>query len=224
MTQGGTGLRAGQPGDAPDPSPNRDELDAGVELKTHKAVYERGRRFVAWQRAVGCRVGAASRSRNDTLHGFSLDHSGLTRVPKWRIFVTCLCASMGYPMTTNRVFRPVAIIAVIVVPLFLVGCATSRDMKLANKGFSHIENGQLVEAEQVLTEAVQANPNNPYALLNLGTVYQRTGRFDEAREMFEKVIAMNPTEKPAKRSKFIEESKNIKEIAEDNLKTLPPKK
>jgi len=32
------------------------------------------------------------------------------------------------------------------------------------------------------------------------------------------------TEKPAKRSKFVDDSKNLKEIAEDNLKTLPPKK
>lgn len=131
---------------------------------------------------------------------------------------------MGHVMITKRILRPIAMLAILVVPLFLAGCATSRDMKLANKGFSHIENGQLADAEQVLTEAVQANPNNPYALLNLGTVYQRTGRFDEAREMFEKVVAMNPTEKPPKRSKFIEESKNLKEIAEDNLKTLPPKR
>jgi len=100
----------------------------------------------------------------------------------------------------------------------------SSDMKLANKGFADIEKGQLAAAETSLTEAVQANPNNAYALLNLGTVYQRTGRFDEAREMFEKVVALNPTEKPAKRSKFVDESRTLKDIAEDNLKTLPPKK
>jgi general secretion pathway protein D len=114
-------------------------------------------------------------------------------------------------------------VAVLIVLIFLAGCV-SRDMKLANKSFSAIENGQLADAEKVLTEALQVNPNNPYALLNLGTVYQRTGRFDEAREMFEKVVALNPTQKPAKRSKFVDDSKNLKEIAEDNLKTLPPKK
>jgi len=126
-------------------------------------------------------------------------------------------------MNTNRSSRVAANVAVLIVLIFLAGCV-SRDMKLANKSFSAIENGQLADAEKVLTEALQVNPNNPYALLNLGTVYQRTGRFDEAREMFEKVVALNPTQKPAKRSKFVDDSKNLKEIAEDNLKTLPPKK
>ena len=82
---------------------------------------------------------------------------------------------------------------------------------------------QLAAAETSLTEAVQANPNNTYALLNLGTVYQRAGRFEEAREMFDKVVALNQTKNPAKRSKFVDESKTLKDIAEDNLKTLPPK-
>jgi len=125
-------------------------------------------------------------------------------------------------MNTNRFFRVAAIVAVLIVPIFLAGCVSS-DMKLANKGFADIEKGQLAAAETSLTEAVQANPNNAYALLNLGTVYQRTGRFDEAREMFEKVVALNPTEKPAKRSKFVDESRTLKDIAEDNLKTLPKK-
>jgi len=126
-------------------------------------------------------------------------------------------------MSMKRFFRLAAIATVFIVPVILAGCVSS-DMKLANKGFAYIENGQLAAAETLLTEAVQANPNNPYALLNLGTVYQRTGRFDQAREMFEKVVALNPKEKPSKRSKFVDDSKTLKDIAEDNLKTLPPKK
>ena len=76
----------------------------------------------------------------------------------------------------------------------------------------------------MLNEALQQNPDNAYAILNLGTVYQRTGRFDQARELFEKVIAMDAQQNPTKRSKFVEDWKNLKQIAEDNLKTLPPPK
>ena len=126
-------------------------------------------------------------------------------------------------MSMKQFFRLAAIATVFIVPVILAGCVSS-DMKLANKGFAYIENGQLAAAETALMEAVQANPNNPYALLNLGTVYQRTGRFDQAREMFEKVVALDPKEKPSKRSKFVDDSKTLKDIAEDNLKTLPPKK
>lgn len=125
-------------------------------------------------------------------------------------------------MSKNRVFRLAAIVAVLIVPFSVAGCLSS-DMKLANKGFADIEGGRLVEAEKTLGEALQQNPNNPYALLDMGAVYQRTGRFDQAREMFEKVIALNPSEKPSKHSKFVGGSKTLKEIAADNLTTLPAK-
>lgn len=110
--------------------------------------------------------------------------------------------------------------AALAVSLLVSACA-SGDQKLANKGFEAIENGQLVDAEKILTEALDSNPDNPYALLNLGAVYQRTGRFDQAREMFERVIALDPQEVPARKSKFLQESKTLREIAENNLKTLP---
>jgi tetratricopeptide (TPR) repeat protein len=131
--------------------------------------------------------------------------------------------STRYLMTKSRLFRVVAVAIVFMLPVFLSGCI-SRDMRLANKGFSQIEDGKLVDAESVLTEAVQANPNNAYAALNLGTVYQRTGRFEQARALFEKVIALDAQNKPDKRSKFVDPNKNLREIAEDNLRLLPPKR
>ena len=118
--------------------------------------------------------------------------------------------------------RAWSFVAALAVSLLLSACA-STDQRLADKGFEAIENGQLVDAERVLTEALDSNPDNPYALLNLGAVYQRTGRFDQAREMFERVVALDPQEVPARRSKFVQASKTLREIAEDNLKTLPAK-
>jgi tetratricopeptide (TPR) repeat protein len=123
-------------------------------------------------------------------------------------------------MNKNRFPRLIMAAVVAVVPVVLAGCV-SRDMRLVNKGFSAIERGQLVEAEKVLLEAVQANPNNPYALLDLGTVYQRTDRFDQARVMFEKVIALDSKQKPTKHSQSVNGAKTLREIAEDNLKMLP---
>jgi Tfp pilus assembly protein PilF len=128
----------------------------------------------------------------------------------------------GRIMGSRNLLRAWSFAAALAAWLLLSACA-STDQRLANKGFEAIEKGQLVDAERVLTEALDSNPDNPYALLNLGTVYQRTGRFDQAREMFERVIALDPKEVPARKSKFIQESKTLREIAEDNLKTLPAK-
>jgi len=125
-------------------------------------------------------------------------------------------------MGSRNGVRAWSFVAALAVSLLLSACA-STDQRLADKGFEAIENGQLVDAERVLTEALDSNPDNPYALLNLGAVYQRTGRFDQAQEMFERVIALDPQEVPARRSKFVQASKTLREIAEDNLKTLPAK-
>ena len=125
-------------------------------------------------------------------------------------------------MGSRNGVRAWSFVAALAVSLLLSACA-STDQRLADKGFEAIENGQLVDAERVLTEALDSNPDNPYALLNLGAVYQRTGRFDQAREMFERVVALDPQEVPARRSKFVQASKTLREIAEDNLKTLPAK-
>jgi Tfp pilus assembly protein PilF len=125
-------------------------------------------------------------------------------------------------MRSSNVVRASSFVAALVAWLWLSACA-SGDQRLANNGFEAIEKGQLVDAERVLTEALDLNPDNPYALLNLGTVYQRTGRFDLAREMFEMVIAHDSQEVPARKSKFLQESKTLREIAENNLKTLPAK-
>ena len=66
----------------------------------------------------------------------------------------------------------IAITIIFVLPIAFPGCA-SGEQRLANKGSSYIEDGRLTDAERVLTKAVQKNPALPYAVPNLGTVYQR---------------------------------------------------
>jgi general secretion pathway protein D len=64
------------------------------------------------------------------------------------------------------------------------------------------------------------NPENPYALLNLGVVYQNTGRVDKAKLMYQKVIDMDSqlTAKSSTDSKF--EGKSLAEIAKINIQSL----
>jgi Flp pilus assembly protein TadD len=74
------------------------------------------------------------------------------------------------------------------------GCA-EKDVVLSNRGFEEISKGHYGEAETHLKKALMLNPNNPYALLNMGVVYHETGRFEKAREMYERVIALQPGER-----------------------------
>jgi tetratricopeptide (TPR) repeat protein len=103
-----------------------------------------------------------------------------------------------------------------------VGCATtaSRDMELANQGFEYLNQGNMAGAENYLNQSLAENPNNPYALLNLGVVYMRTGRAEQARSMFDKVIALDPKDIVSRSNEPGEVGKTLADLAKDNLKIL----
>lgn len=51
---------------------------------------------------------------------------------------------------------------------------------------------KLKEAEESLTKALEINPNHPVANNEYGMVLRRTGRFAEARAVYEKLLAKYP--------------------------------
>ena len=85
-------------------------------------------------------------------------------------------------------------------------------MKLVNRSYDEIQRGNLAAAERYLEDALETNPRNPYTLLNIGYVFQKTGRYAEARSMYEKVIAL-PSDKTSRRTK-------PRNVSEDSLKGL----
>lgn len=110
--------------------------------------------------------------------------------------------------------------------LIVTGCAgTSNsaipyDMTLTNEGYNELMRSNFEQAEAFFELALSVNPENPYALLNLGVVYQNTGQIDKAKQMYQKVIDMNSqlTAKSSTDSKF--EGKSLAEIAKINIKSL----
>ncbi len=59
------------------------------------------------------------------------------------------------------------------------------------------EAGDYATAEQFLGDALEYNPANEYALLNLGVVYQDTGRPELARRTYAEIIRINRLERAA---------------------------
>ena len=92
----------------------------------------------------------------------------------------------------------------------LQGCA-GKDMKLTTQGSEAIFMNDYQSAEKYLDEALDLNPENPYALLNMGVVYENTGRKEQAISMYQKVIELNPKGK---------EDQSITELARTKLKNL----
>jgi len=104
------------------------------------------------------------------------------------------------------------------------GCASSphvsQDMFLSEHGFVELSNSNYLEAEAYLLAALDINPNNPYTLLNLGVVYQDTGRTKEAVQMYQKILELNPEDTAVESNREGYGGKKIVEIARENLKSL----
>ena len=114
--------------------------------------------------------------------------------------------------------------AIVLLTIFLISCASTPekapDVNLSEQAFQAIAAGDYEEAEALLEVALSINPDNPYALLNLGVVYQQTGRVDQAREQYVKVILLDSQEKAfASNVKGLEGEKLV-DIAKRNLENL----
>jgi cell division protein FtsN len=97
----------------------------------------------------------------------------------------------------------------------LLGCA-GKEKKLTNKGSEAIVMNDYLGAERYLEEALALNPDNPYALFNMGVVYENTGRQQQAISMYQKVLELNTTQG----KKASSEDQAIAERAGTNMRKL----
>ena len=112
-------------------------------------------------------------------------------------------------------------LAIFALTLFLSGCATTTsDMAYSDRGFEELSKHSYQKAEEYLEKALEINPNNPYAILNMGVVYQNTGRPEKAREMYNKVIEMDSKAAASRSNKDWAVGKELADIARKNLQTL----
>jgi tetratricopeptide (TPR) repeat protein len=112
-------------------------------------------------------------------------------------------------------------LAMILALLLTTGCAAYRTQSLAEEGFEALSAGRLELAEQKYKDCLALDPDHPYCLLNLGVVYQRTGRFFQAEAMYEKVIRMNSPVRAVSSDQDGAVGRTLTDIARDNLKALP---
>jgi hypothetical protein len=110
------------------------------------------------------------------------------------------------------------------IALIWVGCGGSsyvtQDIYLAHQGFVELSKGNYSMAEANLLVSLDIKPNNPYSLLNLGAVYQDTGRTWQAVEMYEKLLELNPEQTAIQSNEERYRGKSLVEIAKENLKSL----
>jgi tetratricopeptide (TPR) repeat protein len=118
--------------------------------------------------------------------------------------------------------RNIRFVLMLLLAVFIFGCGAtlSKDMLNSNMGLDSISNGNFKDAEYYLDEALKENPNNPFAILNMGVVYQNTNRIPQAKEMYEKVIRLNPQDIVSKSNLDQKKGKTLTDVAKENLNSL----
>ncbi len=69
-----------------------------------------------------------------------------------------------------------------------------------NLGIAYARTGELEKAEESLKKALELNPYHPVANNELGLVYRKTGRYTEARQIYESLLTMYPDYLPVRKN------------------------
>lgn len=95
--------------------------------------------------------------------------------------------------------------------------STPKDNQEAEMGLGELAKGNTIAAESHFDAALEANPQDIYALVGAGILYQNTGQTTKAREMYEAAIALKPTESDRVVAWNSVDTRPISEIASVNL-------
>jgi tetratricopeptide (TPR) repeat protein len=117
------------------------------------------------------------------------------------------------------------LIATVMMVGFFAACAVKTGP--INRGFEAFADKKYDKAEVEFLKALEDDPNNPYAQLNLGAVYHNTGRPELAREFYVKTLTTGKDVTPNRKANTKETDKQKKdptlaELAQINLNLLPP--
>jgi outer membrane protein OmpA-like peptidoglycan-associated protein len=120
--------------------------------------------------------------------------------------------------------KSIRIVPVATVLFVLLGCVTSpqvsQDAYLIDQGLKELSKGNYWQAEANLLVALDLNPTNPDTLLYLGDVYRNTGRMEKARQMYLRVIDLNPDQNAFRGNEKGTGGKSYLDVAKKNLESL----
>jgi tetratricopeptide (TPR) repeat protein len=88
--------------------------------------------------------------------------------------------------------------------IMLLRAVTGKTSKFSgpyiNLGIAYIKTDELEKAEGSLNKALKLNKQHPAANNELALVYRKTGRFAEARKVYEDILATHPKFMPARKN------------------------
>ena len=95
-----------------------------------------------------------------------------------------------------------------------------EDMRRVELGYRHLQLKDYEKALKYYHKALDKNPNNAYAIYNIGYIYEIQGEKEKAMEMYEKLIAMDPPDRATDSTDSLQIGRKLTDMAKDNLKSL----
>jgi len=90
-------------------------------------------------------------------------------------------------------------------------------MTLTITGYDKLMDGKVQEAKQYFQEALSIDPGNPFALMNMGVVYEKEDNVEKALEMYRAVISSGGDEVASESSDPVKNGASLLEIARENI-------
>ncbi len=92
-----------------------------------------------------------------------------------------------------------------------------NSVKLADIGYELLSSGRNQEAKQYFQQALSISPNNPFALINLGVVFEKEKAYPQAIQMYQRVIDSGTPEIARSPEGYEEIDLSLVQIARENI-------
>jgi general secretion pathway protein D len=96
--------------------------------------------------------------------------------------------------------------------------------KLVSTGYEKLMEGRLEEAKNYFREALDIDPENPFALMDMGVVLEKEGDIEGALQMYRAVIALGTEEVASRTSDPEKNGVSLLQIARENIERVITKK
>ncbi len=95
---------------------------------------------------------------------------------------------------------------------------------LTAKGYEKLQEGETAEAKTYLNEALAIDPKNPYALMNMGVVYEKENNPEAAVEMYQEVVTTSSAEVAGQASDSEKTGLPLIELATESIERVMSEK
>ena len=92
--------------------------------------------------------------------------------------------------------------------------------KLTISGYEKLTRGDIQEAKEYFQQALEINPENSFALMNMGVVYEKEGSREKALEMYQAVINAGTTEVASESNNPDKNGALLVDIARENIERI----